>query len=83
MKILFLAKDIKYSGCVGIMYLSAILKKNGHDVKLVETETKDLCRKIKELSPDVIAYSATTGLHKYYLDINRKLKTKFEFFSIV
>lgn len=82
MKILFLAKDIKYGGYVGILYLSAMLKKQKHDVKILETETKNLCGKIKEITPDIIAYSTTTGLHKYYLQINRKLKKEFEFFSV-
>lgn len=82
MKILFLASDIKYGGYVGIMYLSATLKEHGHKVKLMESETKNLCEQVGKFGPDVIAYSTTTGLHKYYLEINKKLKKDFKFISV-
>ena len=82
MIILFLAKYIRYGGYIGIMYLSAVLKKQGHSVKILETETKNLCSKVKKIKPDIIAYSTTTGLHKYYLEINKKLKREIKFFSV-
>ncbi|MCW1296481.1 MAG: B12-binding domain-containing radical SAM protein [Candidatus Parvarchaeota archaeon] len=82
MKVLFLAKNIEYEGPIGIMYLSAILKQHGHETKLIETESGNLCEQIEHFSPDLIAYSVTTGLHKYYLKLNRKIKSKFKITSV-
>ena len=38
--------------------------------------------KIKEYAPDIIAYSVTTGMHSYYLRINRLIKDHLEFYSV-
>ncbi len=36
--------------------------------------------KIKEYQPDVITWSLMTGNHKQIYDVNRFLKSKFDFF---
>jgi radical SAM superfamily enzyme YgiQ (UPF0313 family) len=82
MKILFLARNIEHEGPIGIMYLSAMLKQHGHKTKLIETESTNLCEQIEDFSPDLLAYSVTTGLHKYYLSLNKKIKNKFKIPSI-
>jgi anaerobic magnesium-protoporphyrin IX monomethyl ester cyclase len=82
MKILFLVKDMEYES-IGLMMLSAVLKKAGYETYAfcVEYE-KDLIQKIDDLKPDIIGYSTTTGVHKYYLELNKQLKIKFDFVSI-
>lgn len=67
------------------MSLSAILKQKGHQVELLKTQNlnlKQIIEKVKELSPDIFAYSIMTGEHNYFLDLNQKLKKKFKAFSI-
>jgi radical SAM superfamily enzyme YgiQ (UPF0313 family) len=82
MRVLFLSKNIEHEGPIGIMYLSAMLKKHGHKTRLIDTDSKNLCKHVKQFSPDILAYSMTTGLHKYYLEINRKLKQEFNIPSV-
>ena len=70
---------------MGIMYLSAVLKKNGHKVKLlqsIELSFEKICKKIDSYAPQIIAYSTTTGEHKYYIYLNKRLKERFSVFSI-
>jgi len=66
---------------LGMMYLSSSAKKSGHQVELSLT-SEDLEKKISEFNPDVIGYSVMTGDQDFYMDINRKLKKKFNFTSI-
>lgn len=77
MKVTFLIRDFVVEP-LGIAYVSAVLKQHGHDVDLVKVKNKsvgDLAYEITALGKvDVLAYSVTTGTHKYYLDLNLRLK---------
>lgn len=68
---------------LGIMYLSAILKKDGHDVRGVMVEKENIFDVVKEFSPDVIGYSAMSCEKTKILEINSKLKEENNFFSII
>ncbi|MBM3252756.1 MAG: B12-binding domain-containing radical SAM protein [Candidatus Omnitrophica bacterium] len=61
----------------GIMQLSAIAKANGHQTFLGILTRENVFKKIEKIKPRVIAYSATTGEHKYYLKINEEIKKRF------
>lgn len=78
MKILFIVKDIDYIDSIGIMTISALVKSKNHSSYLGIIEREDVIKKIDELGPDVIAYSASTGEHKHYLRINEIIKSEFE-----
>lgn len=80
MKFLFINKPFKIE-CLGIMYLSSAIKSRGHSTKLVLTTT-NLEEKIKNYNPDFIGYSIMTGDQDFYEGINKRLKKKFDFFSI-
>jgi len=82
MKVLFVIKDTYMIERIGIMTLSAILKRAGHDTEVMKTEVGDVERKMQEYEPDVLCYTLMTGEHNYFLDLNRSLKKKFKFFSI-
>ncbi|MFH1734072.1 MAG: radical SAM protein [bacterium] len=60
----------------GVMYVSAYLKRAGHqvDLYLESEEGEDFYRKIKEFQPDLIAFSAMTGDHVRSLQIAEKVK---------
>jgi anaerobic magnesium-protoporphyrin IX monomethyl ester cyclase len=82
MKILFLTKDMEYES-IGLMTLSAVLKKAGYETfALCSRYEENLQNEIKKIEPNIIGYSTTTGAHNYYIDLNRKLKEKFDFVSI-
>lgn len=62
---------------LGIGYLSSSLKNAGHETILILVDNKDYMDKIKNFCPDILAYSISTGEHKYYLDLNRKIKAMY------
>jgi radical SAM superfamily enzyme YgiQ (UPF0313 family) len=82
MKILFIYKYANYEP-LGLMTLSAILKKAGHQCQYIDVHfERNLIAKVKELSPDIIAYSIITGSHKYFWDLNRKLKKHHNYLAL-
>lgn len=81
-KVLFIIKDIESAEPLGIMYISALLKKNGHQVCYSGTAGVDLSAVITKFNPDIIGYGVCTGFQNYYLDLNRLLKQQFSFISV-
>ena len=82
MKVLFV--QLRFESNMAVMCLSSFLKSKGHqtDVIIIEGEN-DYIQKIKEeITPDVIAYSATTVDIKKLVAVNKRLKENFDFFSI-
>jgi len=82
MKILFVTLT-RYDEPLGIMYLSAVLKKNGNEVRGVMVEREDIFKVIKEFKPDLVGYSGMICEKNKILDINSKLKEEHNFFSII
>lgn len=81
MKILFFLQELQFFERMGIMSISAVLKKNGHQVNLLKTQNLDfnqIIKRTQEYSPDILAYSVMTGEHNYYLNLNKKLKKRFK-----
>lgn len=80
----FLNRDTIYRVPLGILYLSSAIKraKHRHEVFICEPTRENIITKLRKIKPDIIAYSLRTGFHQYYIDLNRKLKKKFDFFSI-
>ena len=83
MKVLFVVKTIDFIDPHGIMLLSAIAKKAGHKTFLGVITRENIYDKIDRIKPDIIAYSASTGEHKYYCSINPSIKKKFDVFTII
>ncbi len=82
MKILFVSR-FEYYEPLGIMYLSSFLKKNGIDCYFVDVKfEKNYIREIKKISPDIIAFSITTGQSNFYKKLNQELKEQIQFFSV-
>lgn len=82
MRILFIHK-YNFIEPLGIMTLSAFLKKNNHQCYFLDVKfEKDINSKIKKISPDIIAYSITTGEHQFYQKLNLNLKKQFKFISV-
>ncbi len=75
MKILFITQPFIIEP-LGIMYLSAQLKKSKHQTDLITTE-EDYLKKIKDWKPDLIAYSVITGSQHDYFKLNNEIKEKF------
>ncbi len=80
MRVLFVTHQIDYEPH-GIMHLSSALKVAGHEVALAVDALEDPARVAKEFQPGIIGYSLITGSHRYYYQLNRRLKEKVDFFS--
>ncbi len=74
MNILFIIKDIEYIDPMGIMLLSALAKEGGHSTEICVLADGKLEESIKSFKPDVAAFSAKTGEHKYYIAANDAVK---------
>ncbi|MFA5356963.1 MAG: radical SAM protein [Candidatus Omnitrophota bacterium] len=77
MKVLFIFKNENFLAPVGLCAISASAAKEGHAIYLCEMNSQDPLKRISELNPDLIAYSACTGEAKHYLRINRLIKERF------
>ena len=81
MRVLFIVKQVDYEP-QGILHLSSVLKQAGHEVRLCIVDQKDPLKATEEFEPGIVGYSVTTGLQKYYLDLNRRIKERFDVFSV-
>ena len=72
-KVLFIENNLR-SEKLGIMYISAVLKKANHETKLCRLEEDDLNEMIKTFSPEFIAFSLTTGSHKKIISLAKNIK---------
>ena len=80
MRILFAVKDLASTDMLGIMYLSSMVKKDGHEIDVVDLEYNKVREKIKEYKPAIIGYSIATHNRNQYLPINKRIKITKEVF---
>lgn len=66
---------------LGIMYLSSAIKNSGHKADLAIT-SENLEEKFEKFKPDFVGYSIMTGDQDFYDEINKRLKSRFHFFSV-
>ena len=77
MKILFIFKSENFIAPRGLSLISAVAKKSNNQTYLCELNSQDPFKSVLEITPDVIAYSSSTGEAKHYLKINSELKEKY------
>jgi len=82
MRILFIFRDTKMCEQIGVMYLSAMLKKTGHSTDMINTDLEDIHKKMVAYKPDILAYYTMTGEHKYLVEFNKELKVKHKFIAV-
>jgi len=61
----------------GLLYVGTMLKGDGHDVRIFDVNIKEkegIIKKIKEIDPDVIGFSAMTTSYSITRDFNKELK---------
>lgn len=75
-KILFIESDLRNEK-LGIMYLSAALKKSGHDTLMCWIEREDIHEVMVSYAPHFVAISLTTGAHASLLALAADLKQKY------
>jgi len=74
MRILFVEIYVKTTEPMGIMLLSALAKQKGHQTFLHILLQGDLREALEKIKPDIVAYSAMTGDHRYFLEANKIVK---------
>jgi anaerobic magnesium-protoporphyrin IX monomethyl ester cyclase len=80
MKVLFISRNIALDQePLGIMQLSALLKRAGHDVCAINVDrVADLRAEIERIAPDMLAYSLASNNHHETLRRNREIKSWFK-----
>jgi anaerobic magnesium-protoporphyrin IX monomethyl ester cyclase len=67
---------------LGIMYLSRVLKDDGHEVNLVINSEEDVLKYLSKKKVDYVMYSVMSGSHRWFKEINKKIKNKFDVVSV-
>lgn len=76
MKILFVIRDVSHHVPLGVAQLSALARARGHRSDLGVVLREDVVEKACRLRPDLIAYSGSTGEHKYFTALNRRVRDR-------
>jgi len=76
MKVLFI-NDYLPQEMLGLMWLSRSIKDAGHHAQALFLPDTDWIQKAKDYEPDVVCFSVTTGMHLYFLDIAKRIRTEF------
>jgi len=80
-KLLFI-QNLEYE-FMGPMYISAVLKRAGHSVRLVAgKDYGGVSEAVRDFRPDVAAFPVMTGQHRWALDIGRRLKRDHGVFTL-
>jgi len=83
MKILLVFKSDFLIIPIGIRTLCSILEQAGFNVIIIDLSLeRNYFNKIKNLTPDIIGFSADSFAYKYFLELNKKLKSEINYFSI-
>ncbi len=82
MKVLHISRTLPQE-MLGPMYLSRAVKDAGHEMKALLLPDARWLSAVRDYRPDVITWSTMTGNHLPIYDLNRLLKSKFDFFSIL
>lgn len=63
---------------LGVMYISAMLKKHGHEVEMfiVSNNENRTIEEMASFGPDLVGFPCTTGVHRYALRFAGKVKEK-------
>jgi len=79
MKVLFIVnmEDLGFEEPLGVLYLSAVCKKNNHRVCVVENNLARIEEKIKTIKPDLIALSILTSNFPYLFQTIKQIKIKY------
>ena len=73
MKILFVVSDLLFSEPLGVMCLSAMCKKHGHETKLAIIANGNVTEILEDFEPDIVAYSTMTSHEYLFKDADREV----------
>lgn len=73
-RILFIVKELEGAEPLGPLYVAGCLMQAGHTCAFIGTRGNDVLGAVKRWAPDVVAFGATTGLHRFYLGLAARIK---------
>lgn len=73
-RVLFVVKELEGAEPLGALYVAGCLMAAGHDCRFVGTRGNDVLATVRSDRPDVVAFGATTGLHRYTLGLAARIK---------
>lgn len=82
-KIAFLIHHVDFIENLGLPYLSSIAKQLGWGVELIVYDKERIEEDFKRINPAIVAYSAMSADASIYLNINKQLKSKFDFIALM
>jgi len=65
-----------WSEYLGVMYLSAVLKKAGHECCAILGKDDEIIKRLQDINPDVIAFSSMTLQHEWVCEMAKKIRKK-------
>ncbi len=68
---------------LGLMYLSAALKKAGHQTEICKAFSREIKKSLSQFKPQIIGFSLMTGFHHSALELNKRIKKDYNCFSIL
>ena len=84
MKILFVFKNENFLVPIGACAISAMARREGHEVFLSEMHSENPLERVAKLRPDMVVYSSLSGEAKHYIKLNLQIKECFpEVFTIM
>ena len=83
MEILFVIHDLDFADHLAVAYLSSIAKQLNHQTFFCSLDRSDLITSVKDVRPDIIAYSVNIIGFKKIVQANREATKIHEFISIM
>jgi len=83
MDVLFVISKIDYGDQIALSYLSSIAKIRGFNTHLCILDSDDIFDRMSNIYPDVVAYSANIETFAKLVKINKIIKDKYKFISIM
>jgi len=80
MKVLFVTKEFDVEP-LGIMYLSSVLKRAGHQVDVAIA--KDVIAEMERFKPHIVGFSVMTGSQDIFIKLSREMKKSFNILTIM
>ena len=85
MRVLLIFKDSVAAERIGVIQISAALKKAGHGVRLwiaSVSKPQALHEIMRDFKPKVLGYSAMTGEHIPLVELNKELRKQYDYYTV-
>lgn len=63
---------------LGLMHISSVLRKAGHQTRMVIFNKKDIKKKFSSFKPDIVGFQCTTGMQKWVCNMAKFVKEEID-----